>query len=179
MPAASQQNHFLIIHDDRGDETVPLVESKYSIGRDRSCDIRLISQFVSRHHATLQRYSNEDGTFYYQIIDGDFEGRRSANGLLIHSRKLRTHNLENKDQVIFGPQVWMVYHQLKRDHHTTHSREEDDDFDITLINPGSIGFPEDITDANENSPSGEVADGKAADSDKADSDEGFDKSTEF
>lgn len=146
MPSASQQSHFLIIHDDKGDQNFALEDAQYSIGRDPNCRIRLISQFVSRHHATLWQRTNEDGTYYYQIVDGDLEGRRSSNGLLVNGRKLRSRDLENKDQVIFGPQVWIIYHQLERDPHTT---QPIDDFDITLINPGSIGLPEDLGDADE------------------------------
>jgi pSer/pThr/pTyr-binding forkhead associated (FHA) protein len=146
MPSVSQQSHFLIIHDDKGDQNFSLGEAQYSIGRDPTCNIRLISQFVSRHHATLWQRSNEDGTYYYQIVDGDQAGRRSSNGLLINGRKLRSRDLENKDQVIFGPQVWIIYYRLERDPHTT---QPIDDFDITLINPGSLGLPEDMSDVDE------------------------------
>jgi pSer/pThr/pTyr-binding forkhead associated (FHA) protein len=141
MPSDPHQSHLLIIKDDMGERSLPLDQTRYSIGRDPTCNIRLISQFVSRHHATLEQRFQPDGTFYYHISDGNFQGQPSANGLLINGRKLRSRDLENKDEVIFGPQVKVVYHLLKRDgFHTT----PPDDLDITLINPGTADkFPED------------------------------------
>jgi pSer/pThr/pTyr-binding forkhead associated (FHA) protein len=142
MPSPSQQHHLLIIQDDKGERSFPLYGERYSIGRDADCDIQLISQFVSRHHAMLQQHLRDDGSHYYEIIDGDAEGQRSSNGLLINGRKRRSRSLENKDEVVFGPQARVIYHFLERDAFTT---QPPDDFDITLINPGSIDIPEDAT----------------------------------
>lgn len=141
MPSDPHQSHLLIIKDDTGERELRLENTRYSIGRDPTCDIRLVSQFVSRHHATIEQIPREDGILAYQIIDGNFRGQPSANGLLINGRKLRSHDLKNKDEVIFGPQVKVVYHLLERaGFHTT----PPDDFDITLINPGTADkLPED------------------------------------
>ncbi len=77
-----------------------LEDREYSIGRDRQCDIRLASLFVSRHHATLVRVPTEKGTYSYRIVDGKLNGPRSVNGLLINGTKLQVHDLEDEDEVV-------------------------------------------------------------------------------
>ncbi|MBD1806739.1 FHA domain-containing protein [Microcoleus sp. FACHB-SPT15] len=139
MPPQSHQNHLLIIEDDKGRKEFPLEEAVYSIGRDPNSDIRLFSQFVSRRHATLVRRQREDGSPYYRIVDGNLKGQPSANGLIINGRKLQAHDLQDEDEVIFGPQVSAKYYLLKTDPHPTGPPDE---FDITLISPGMIGDPE-------------------------------------
>lgn len=133
------QNHLLIVEDDKGRKEFPLEGTVYSIGRDPKCDIRLSSQFVSRRHATLLRRPREDGSYYYRIVDGDFKGKPSANGLLINGRKLQAHDLQDEDEVVFGPQVRAIYYVLKRDSIPTGPPDE---FDITLISPGMMDDPE-------------------------------------
>jgi pSer/pThr/pTyr-binding forkhead associated (FHA) protein len=115
MFVEAQQNHILMIEDDQGQRELLLKELVYSIGRDARCDIRLFSQFVSRRHATLVQLPNDDGTYYYRIMDGNLKGGLSANGLLINSRKLRQHNLQSKDEIIFAPQVKLTYYLLDGD----------------------------------------------------------------
>ncbi|WP_302884772.1 FHA domain-containing protein [Kovacikia minuta] len=137
MPLEPYQRHLLIIEDDKGSRPLTLEQGEYSIGRDRECDIRLASLFVSRHHATLMRVPLDEGTYGYCIVDGKPNGQRSANGLLINGTKLKAHNLEDEDEVVFGPQVRFTYHLLKRDPDIT---EPLDDLDpITLINPRTAG----------------------------------------
>ncbi len=139
MAAQSNQNHLLIIEDEKGRKEFPLEDAVYSIGRDPSCDVRLFSQFVSRQHATLVRRQREDGSHYYRIVDGNLKGKRSANGLLINGRKLQAHDLENEDEIVFGPQVSAKYYLLKQDVNPTGPPDE---FDITLISPGMVDDPE-------------------------------------
>lgn len=140
MPSESQQNHLLIIEDDKGRREFLLDAPLYSIGRDPKCDIRLISQFVSRRHATIVQLNNDSGGFYYRIVDGNAKGRLSANGLLINGRKLQAHDLRNEDEIVFGPGVRAIYYMLRRDAVVT---VPPDEFDITLISPNMIGDPED------------------------------------
>lgn len=140
MAVQQHQNHLLIIEDDRGRKEFPLAELVYSIGRDPKCDIRLFSQFVSRRHATLVRRQHEDGSPYYRIVDGNLKGKPSANGLLINGKKLQAHDLEDEDEVVFGPQVSAKYYLLKLEPGSTGPIDE---FDITLISPGMmIGDPD-------------------------------------
>lgn len=142
MSSASRQTHKLIIEDSKGQEEYTLDSPVYSIGRDPKCDIQLSSYFVSRHHATLVRFADDEGNFCYRILDGNLKGKQSANGLLINGRKLQAHNLQNRDKIIFGPQVQAIYYLLEREHITT---VPPDEFDITLINPGSAAVEEEDT----------------------------------
>lgn len=135
--AKPHQEHLLIIEDDKGRRSVPLIEASYSIGRDQNCDIRLSSQFVSRRHAILNRRLRPDGTSYYQIMDGDENGKPSVNGLLINGRKAPTHDLVHGDEVVFGPQVFAIYQARQRDVFPNNAAV-DDPFDITLIDPAMM-----------------------------------------
>lgn len=146
MTSEPHQSHLLIIEDDKGRREYTLDSPVYSIGRDPKCDIRLVSQFVSRRHATLVQLPNEDGTYYYRIVDGNLKGRPSANGLLINGRKLPIHDLQDQDRIIFGPQVQAVYYLLKRDAIST---VPPDEFDITLIDPKMAGYDDDEEDDEE------------------------------
>jgi pSer/pThr/pTyr-binding forkhead associated (FHA) protein len=140
MTSEPHQNYMLILDDDKGRREFILTAPLYSIGRDPKCDIRLISQFVSRRHATLVQLPNEDGSSYYRIVDGNAKGKGSANGLLINGRKLQSQDLKDGDEIVFGPQVRAIYYALKRDAVMT---MPPDDFDITLISPNMVGEPED------------------------------------
>lgn len=135
MSSEPYQRHLLIVEDDNGRRGIVLDGSEYSIGRDPTCDICLDSLFVSRRHATLLRLPNGDGTLSYRIVDGDLEGGRSSNGFLINGYRLRTHNLQNEDEVVFGPQVRAIYYLCQRDAVVTVPVDE---FDITLISPGMM-----------------------------------------
>jgi pSer/pThr/pTyr-binding forkhead associated (FHA) protein len=135
------QNHLLIIEDEQGRREFVLDRPTYSLGRDPKCDLRLASQFVSRHHATLVQLPQEDGRFFYRIVDGSLDGKPSANGLLINGRKLQVHDLKNQDEVVFGPQVRAIYYLLRRD--STLSTPPDE-FDITLISPNMMDDLEEL-----------------------------------
>jgi pSer/pThr/pTyr-binding forkhead associated (FHA) protein len=145
MISANCQTHKLIIEDAKGQEEYTLEEAVYSIGRDLNCDIRLSSYFVSRHHATLVRFPDEEDGYLYRIVDGNLKGKLSANGLLINGRKLQSHDLKNQDVIIFGPQVQAVYYRMERERTTTVPPDEFDD--ITLISPNSILSEEDTADS--------------------------------
>jgi pSer/pThr/pTyr-binding forkhead associated (FHA) protein len=135
MAAESNESHLLIIEDNQGRKEFTLENAVYSIGRDRECNIRLISQFVSRYHATLVRLprKNKANSYYYRIVDGDAKGRPSSNGLMINGRKLPAHDLRNEDEIVFGPQVRAIYYLLKDNQRP--GQTDATEYDITLINP--------------------------------------------
>jgi pSer/pThr/pTyr-binding forkhead associated (FHA) protein len=135
MSSKSKFTSILIVEDSQGRREIVLDGSVYSIGRDPKCDIRLSSQFVSRHHATLVQLPKDDATYYYRVVDGNLKGKPSANGMLINGRKLQAHDLKNEDEIVFGPQARAIYYQLKRD---TTSSTPPDEFDITLISPNMV-----------------------------------------
>ena len=135
MPVEPHFGHLLIIEDDKGRREFVLNRSMYTIGRDPQCDVRLISQFVSRRHATIVQLPNEKGGFYYRIIDGNLKGKPSANGIMVNGDKAQAHNLSNEDEIVFGPQVRAIYYCLQRDAIATIPPDE---FDITLISPNMV-----------------------------------------
>jgi pSer/pThr/pTyr-binding forkhead associated (FHA) protein len=106
------QTHLLILQDDTGRREFTLTEPRYILGRDLLCSICLVSKFVSRHHAVVEQICQADGTFSYRISDSDGKGGRSANGMLINGRKLRSHLLVNEDVVTFGPGIFVRYYTL-------------------------------------------------------------------
>ena len=73
-PAKHREEHVLIVFDGRGKKEIFLSEAAYSLGRGQNCDIRIQSQFVSRHHATLIRRSHNEIEDYYRNIYGNLDG---------------------------------------------------------------------------------------------------------
>jgi len=106
----TQHTHRLIVEDERGRKEYPLEESSYSIGRDQRADIRIASPFVNRQQATLIRQVREDGSYFYQIVDGNANGKPSTNGVLLNGQKCKAHYLQDQDEIIFGPQVRATYY---------------------------------------------------------------------
>lgn len=100
---------YLIIEDDHGRREVTLDQEQYLLGRDPHSDLCLHSRYASRHHAVLTKVSKADGSYTYQITDGDLDGKASTNGLLINGQKYRLWELKPDDVVIFGPQVQAIY----------------------------------------------------------------------
>lgn len=114
--------HLLIIDDAKGRRTVALEAATYSIGRDSTNSVVLHSKMVSRQHAILLRVTSPDSTTYlFRMIDGDLQGKRSTNGLIINGRRLFSHDLKHGDMVVFGGDVRAKYYAI--------SNLTDSDFD--------------------------------------------------
>ncbi len=143
MAAQTNESHLFIIEDDQGRKEFPLDRPVYSIGRDKNCDIRLVSQFVSRRHATLVRLPRDDSShrYYYRIVDGDAKGKPSSNGIMVNGRKMLAHDLKNEDEIVFGPQVRAIYYLLRDTMRL--GQTDSSEYDITLINPGMTEDMED------------------------------------
>ena len=103
-------HHVIVISDNLGQRRFALTAPTYSIGRASTCDIRIACGFVSRHHATLVQLPRDDGSSFYRIIDGNLQGKVSANGLMANSRKCTSHNLENEDVISLGQNVTLTYY---------------------------------------------------------------------
>ncbi|MEL6813668.1 MAG: ATP-binding protein [Cyanobacteria bacterium J06598_3] len=98
--------HLLLIEDDDGRRTVELHAASSSIGRDPRNSIVLNSREVSRQHAILLRLSQPDRPDHqFRIVDGNFQGTPSTNGLFINGRQRTSHNLSHGDAIMFGAQV--------------------------------------------------------------------------
>lgn len=125
-----RERHILIVEDSLGRQKIELDKFVYAIGRDPKCDICLWSEFASRHHATLVQLSSvEFDAGYYRIVDGDLDGKPSTNGIFVNGRRVKAHDLENEDQIIFGFQTRAIYYHLKQDHES----ESSDDLEQTII----------------------------------------------
>ncbi|MFN6460687.1 MAG: EAL domain-containing protein [Nostoc sp. DedVER02] len=95
--------HLLVIKDLQGRRTVALRETTYSLGRHPANTIILASRSVSMQHAILLRVTvPETDQYGFQIIDGNFKGKGSTNGLFINGYKCFSHNLRNGDTIAFG-----------------------------------------------------------------------------
>jgi pSer/pThr/pTyr-binding forkhead associated (FHA) protein len=110
---AARDRHILIVEDGQGQRKIDLHGSIYSVGRNPNCDISLVSQFASRHHATfLYMPFAEREDCCYCIVDGNIKGQSSTNGLFINGRKMKARDLRDGDEIIFGPDARASYHRL-------------------------------------------------------------------
>jgi len=103
--------HLLVIEDDRGKRMIALQEATCSIGRDVSNTIVLYSPRISRQHAILLRTTNPEVDGYlFRIVDGNLQGKRSRNGLIVNGKKCFSHDLTYGDEIIFGEEVKARYY---------------------------------------------------------------------
>ncbi|OUL18376.1 EAL domain-containing protein [Nostoc sp. 106C] len=105
MPANEREKirHILVVKDLQGQRTIPLQEATYSLGRDSRNAIVLRSRSVSRQHAILLRVTiPETDQYGFRIIDGDFKGKKSTNGVFVNGTKCFSHNLQHGDVIAFG-----------------------------------------------------------------------------
>ncbi|MEH2437040.1 MAG: EAL domain-containing protein [Nostoc sp.] len=95
--------HLLVIQDLQGRRTVSLQETTYSLGRHPANTIILSSRSVSMQHAILLRVTvPETDQYGFQIIDGNYKGKGSTNGLFVNGTKCFSHNLRSGDVIAFG-----------------------------------------------------------------------------
>ncbi|WP_138503685.1 EAL domain-containing protein [Nostoc sp. PA-18-2419] len=95
--------HLLIVQDMQGRRTIALREATYSIGRHSANTIVLASRSVSMQHAILLRVTlPETDQYGFQIIDGNYKGKGSTNGLFVNGDRCFSHNLKHGDLIVFG-----------------------------------------------------------------------------
>ncbi len=106
--------HILVIEDQKARRIVALEEATYAVGRESSNDIVIYDSVVSRRHATLLRIKNtpRPDSYSYRIINGDLEGNKSTNGLIINGQTCEIHDLKHGDVVLFGSQAKVSYYIL-------------------------------------------------------------------
>lgn len=143
------KHHVLIIEDATFSKTITLNEATYSIGRHSSNNIVLSSQKVSRNHATLLRRTDvKNNSYSYWILDGDLQGNRSRNGIVINDKKCLVHELKHGDTIKFSANLKAKY-QVTDDDSGIHrnsgnsilesSREAGEDYSKqTLINKETL-----------------------------------------
>jgi diguanylate cyclase (GGDEF)-like protein len=95
--------HFLLIEDTKGKRLVGLEAATHTLGRDRSNAIVIHSREVSRQHATLLRVSNPgQANFLFRVLDGNLQGKRSTNGLIVNGQRCLSYDLQGGDIIQFG-----------------------------------------------------------------------------
>ncbi|MBW4550505.1 MAG: PAS domain S-box protein [Aphanocapsa sp. GSE-SYN-MK-11-07L] len=95
--------HLLIVEDRQGRRTIILESATCTIGRDSSNSIVLDSPLISRHHATLLRVTLPGTSNHlFRIIDGNLQGSRSANGLVVNGQCTFSHDLQHGDVIVMG-----------------------------------------------------------------------------
>jgi pSer/pThr/pTyr-binding forkhead associated (FHA) protein len=105
--------HLLIIKDRKGKRAIPLTMDTYSLGRAVDNTIVLYGSSVSRQHAIITRLINPNNKLApFQIVDGNFQGIKSTNGLLVNEKKCENHNLQHGDFIEFGNAVKVTYYTL-------------------------------------------------------------------
>ncbi|HEY9847576.1 MAG TPA: PAS domain-containing protein, partial [Candidatus Caenarcaniphilales bacterium] len=66
---------------------------------------------VSRHHATLLRVTTpETASYLFRLIDGNLQGKRSTNGILVNNQRCFSYNLKHGDVIVFGSDVKARYY---------------------------------------------------------------------
>ncbi|MCG9892714.1 MAG: FHA domain-containing protein [Thermosynechococcaceae cyanobacterium MS004] len=110
MDASSvQERHVLVVNDGKR-RAIALDAAAYSIGRDPSNAIVLNAETMSRQHAMLLRLPVPGtGQYRYRLIDGNAQGKLSANGVSVNGQPCRTHDLAHGDTVRFGQTVEASY----------------------------------------------------------------------
>jgi hypothetical protein len=89
---------------------IALEAAAYSIGRDPSNAIMINADTISRQHAILLRVPVPGKNQYrYRVIDGNFEGKPSANGVFANGIKIGNGDLTNGDVIRFGQNIEASY----------------------------------------------------------------------
>jgi hypothetical protein len=104
-----QERHVLVINDGKR-RAIALEAAAYSIGRDPSNAIVINADTISRQHAILLRVPVPGKNQYrYRVIDGNFEGKSSANGVFSNGKKIGNCDLTNGDVIRFGQTIEASY----------------------------------------------------------------------
>ncbi len=112
-PEIEQIKHLLVIEDNEGKRAVNLEAAIYSIGRSAANSIVLHSKLVSRQHASLVRVTENPPLF--RLVDGNLQGVRSTNGLIINGQHCFERELSHKDEIIFADNVKAWYYATAND----------------------------------------------------------------
>jgi len=153
---STKVQHFLVVEDEQGKRTIPLMDSTCSVGRDNSNSIVIHSPSASRQHALLMRVTMPDSDSHlFRLIDGNLQGKRSKNGLSVNGQACTSHDLKHGDEVIFGQDVRARYYMTNNiaDVHFLESCASDEvtGFLSSLHNPMQTLTPPDemLTHSNE------------------------------
>lgn len=103
--------HLLVIESCNNRQAIELKNKIYSIGRHSSNNIVIDFEKISRKHATLiHKKDPKKNQDIYWILDGDLQGKKSRNGILINAKKCFVKELKDGDIINFGGNLNAVYH---------------------------------------------------------------------
>lgn len=103
-------SHVLVIEEKTSRKTLLLKETAYTIGRDSSNSVVLLSKKVSRYHATLlRRMEQQNNSYSFWIIDGNLEGERSKNGVFVNDKRSLVQSLKHGDIITMGDVKFTYY----------------------------------------------------------------------
>lgn len=110
MSNAQEVRHILVVEDQKSKRIIDLKENTYTLGRDPNASIILYDRQVSRHHATLLRITDyQNHQSIYRIIDGNLQGKKSTNGLMVNDKYTLSHELKPGDTIRFGSSAKASY----------------------------------------------------------------------
>jgi pSer/pThr/pTyr-binding forkhead associated (FHA) protein len=106
---STKERHVLVVNDGKR-RAIALDAAAYSIGRDPSNAIVLNADTISRQHAMLMRLPVPGtGQYRYRLIDGNSQGKPSANGVFVNGQQCRSHDLNPGDLIRFGQTLEASY----------------------------------------------------------------------
>ena len=89
---AAAQPHLILTYRHRTLKKIRLDKPRHLVGRNELCDIDIVHEWVSRHHAMIVR--NDRSTV---IVDLD-----SRNGTFVNGQRITSHVLVNNDIIMLG-----------------------------------------------------------------------------
>ncbi|MGA1474988.1 MAG: FHA domain-containing protein [Prochlorothrix sp.] len=100
--STTSEVNILVVQDLRKTRAYKLDRLLLTVGRSKQADIQILSQEVSRIHATLLRVRNAHGDPQYRLIDGDARRQQpSQNGTFVNGQRVRSYDLKNRDEISF------------------------------------------------------------------------------
>ena len=107
--------HILAFSLTSGERLFYLDKAQYSIGRHSQNSIVINGEGISRQHATLIKKDKPNDQVSYIIIDGDIEGYKSKNGLIVNGEQIAKTELKHGDIIQFTKQVKAHYYIIDKD----------------------------------------------------------------
>lgn len=110
MNKANNFCHILVVEDEKHIKTYVLEENSCSIGRDTSNGIVINDVKVSRNHALITKKQESNEQYSYWIQDGDIQGNKSKNGLIVNGQLIDNYELKHGDLLRFSSKATASYY---------------------------------------------------------------------
>ncbi len=109
-----QFEHILAIEDEETQRMITLKEDMYTLGRSGETSILILDRQVSRHHATIirKRDIRRINKSSFWIMDGNLNGQKSTNGIIINGKSCKSHKLKIGDLILLGFQTKIKYYKF-------------------------------------------------------------------